>query len=100
MAAYETIGYEPSQNSTLDRSCEKIAIYATADGRVTHAARQLSDGRWISKLGDEEDIIHQLPESLSSVVYGQPVQYMKRTASRGQALHGWFGWGLREILTF
>jgi hypothetical protein len=78
MAAYGTIGYEHCQNGSLDRSCEKIAIYATFGGIVTHAARQLPDGRWISKLGDEEDIIHQTPESLSSVVYGQPVQFMKR----------------------
>jgi hypothetical protein len=92
MAAYQTKGYEHCANGSLERSAEKIAIYATQDGRVQHAARQLSDGRWISKLGDEEDIIHQTPESLSSTVYGNPVQFMKRAViSQGSALHVWFG---------
>jgi hypothetical protein len=92
MAAYKSIGYKHCANALPERSCEKIVIYATADGRVTHAARQLSDGRWISKLGDAEDIIHQRPESLSSMVYGQPVQFMKRPIAREWTpIHGWFG---------
>jgi hypothetical protein len=89
--AYQTRGYELCADALPDLSCEKIAIYATADGIVRHAARQLSDGRWISKLGDEEDIVHETPESLNSTVYGQPVCFMKRELPRGWALHGWFG---------
>jgi hypothetical protein len=45
---------------------------------VEHAARQLQDGRWISKMGDEEDVVHRDPESLSSNDYGQPRIFMER----------------------
>lgn len=85
--AYRTRGYEPCVDDLLNSSYEKIAIYANAGGTVTHAARQLSDGRWISKLGDEEDIIHETPESLNSAVYGHPVLFMKRDLPRSP--HGW-----------
>jgi hypothetical protein len=75
--AYRSHGYELCADGFLDHSCLKIAIYATVDGVVKHAARQLPNGRWTSKLGDEEDIIHEAPESLSSTDYGQPVCFMK-----------------------
>ncbi|HEX3497139.1 MAG TPA: hypothetical protein VHT02_08205 [Methylocella sp.] len=77
--AYQTCGYVPCANGLLEPSCEKIVIYTTANGIVTHAARQLSDGRWISKLGDAEDIIHQTAESLVGDVYGHPVCFMSRS---------------------
>jgi hypothetical protein len=79
IAAYQTIYYQLCVDGLPDLLYEKICIYATADGIVRHVARQIFDGRWISKLGHEEDIIHQTPESLRSAVYGQPVNFMKRT---------------------
>ena len=75
---YQTVGYEPCADGVLTQGVEKIVLYALASGRVTHAARQISDGRWISKLGDEEDISHQFPNSLVSVCYGYPVLFMSR----------------------
>jgi hypothetical protein len=66
--AYETEGYEvcEAQSRELETGFEKIAIYVDADGTPTHAARQLPDGSWTSKLGDWEDIQHQTLEALET----------------------------------
>jgi len=45
----------------------------------THAARQLENGRWTSKLGELEDIEHDL-HHLASGAYGAVVQILKRPA--------------------
>jgi hypothetical protein len=77
-SAYQTKGYQPCADGVLTQGVEKIVLYALASGRVTHAARQIPDGRWISKLGDEEDIIHQSPNALVGVCYGYPILFMSR----------------------
>ena len=74
---YATVGYERCDNSELDETYEKIAIYAI-EGRPTHAARQLEDGRWTSKLGEGEDIIHESLEALDCEMYGSAVSYLRR----------------------
>ena len=76
--AYQTIGYTVCTDGLLEDGHEKISLYVGARGIVEHTARQLADGRWTSKLGYEEDIIHDTPESLSSATYGAPVCYMTR----------------------
>jgi hypothetical protein len=76
--AYQTCRYELCADGLQERGYEKIVVYADRYGLVKHAARQISDGRWLSKLGDAEDIIHEAPQSLSSPIYGQPVCYLKR----------------------
>jgi hypothetical protein len=48
-----------------------------AQGSPTHAARQLDNGRWTSKLGELEDIEHSLRD-LEGAAYGTVVQVMKR----------------------
>jgi hypothetical protein len=77
-SAFGTLGYRPCADGVLIPDCEKIVLYASALGLVTHAVRQIPDGRWISKLGDEEDIIHQSPDFLISACYGRPVLFMSR----------------------
>jgi hypothetical protein len=79
--AYATLGYELCDDGSLEQEFEKIAIYAVPPvptGNAKHAARQLEDGKWTSKLGDEQDITHETPESVNCVVYGSPVCFMKR----------------------
>jgi hypothetical protein len=51
IAAFATISYTPCDTETLEPGCEKIALFADAQGIPTHAARQLPGGRWTSKLG-------------------------------------------------
>ena len=78
-AAFETVGYQACSDEKLEPGTEKIAIYVGRYGGYEHAARQLPDGKWTSKIGNEEDIIHETPESLTSDNYGRPVRYMART---------------------
>lgn len=40
--------------------------------------RQLSDGKWIIKLGQDVDISHNSLKSLEGKVYGQVKQILKR----------------------
>jgi hypothetical protein len=79
---YRSIGYIECTNGTLEPGIEKIALYATAGafGELvpTHAAYQLENGRWTSKLGDFEDIEHYRVDSLTGRKYGAVVQYMSR----------------------
>ncbi len=75
--AYQTLGYGLCADPELEEGFEKIAIYATPDGEPTHAARQLPNGKWTSKLGRWEDIEHQL-DGLTSEIYGSIRQILKR----------------------
>lgn len=77
IAAYQTVEFERCDDGTLEAGFEKIVIYALK-GIPTHAARQLADGKWTSKLGPFEDITHLTLECLKGPLYGEPHTYMKR----------------------
>jgi hypothetical protein len=79
--AYATLGYAPCERFDLEPGFEKIALYATADGEPTHAARQLPNGKWTSKLGRWQDIEHEL-EGLVCEMYGTVQQILKRPAAQ------------------
>jgi hypothetical protein len=70
-------------DGNLEAGYEKIAIYyrpGTVD--FLHVARQLSDGRWTSKLGRGEDITHNTVEGLEGVgAYGRVARFMRRSLS-------------------
>ena len=57
---------------------EKVALFVRPDGTPTHAARQLRDGRWTSKLGRDRDISHKMVVDLAGEAYGEPAAYLKR----------------------
>jgi hypothetical protein len=79
MHAYSIFGYRPCDDGHLEPGFEKIAIYGhPRDREYLHAARQLSDGRWTSKLGNLEDITHATAEALYCNGYGVVLKYMKR----------------------
>ena len=77
IAAYAGLGYEVCSSGDLEPGFEKIALYAKPAGTPAHAARQLPNGKWTSKLGDEEDIEHDLP-GLECTRYGEVRQFMRR----------------------
>jgi hypothetical protein len=56
--AYKTLGYERCYETDLEEGFQKIAIYVK-DRKPTHAARQLNNGNWTSKLGKSFDIEHE-----------------------------------------
>ncbi|EMO41242.1 DUF7689 domain-containing protein [Leptospira noguchii] len=77
LAAYHLIGFTEEADESLEAGFYKIAIYAS-DGIPTHAARQLSDGTWTSKLGRSIDIMHEKLEALESIRYGSVAKILKK----------------------
>ncbi len=77
VAAFALFGYVVCDSEALESGHEKIAVFADEQGRPTHAARQLSSGRWSSKLGKREDIEHELHD-LEGALYGLVVLVMNR----------------------
>ena len=61
--AYASRGYEPCQSADIELGYEKIVIYEL-DGKPWHAARQLENGNWVSKMGSAVDIEHPEADSL------------------------------------
>jgi hypothetical protein len=83
--AYSTVGFVlcEDMNHHLEPGFEKIAIYVDANGIPSHAARQLPDGAWTSKLGEWEDIRHASLEAVEDanglgLGYGKVTCIMKR----------------------
>jgi len=77
-AMFESHGYAAGCDDGIEAGFEKIAVFADTQGKPRHAARQLSNGRWTSKLGNGPDIEHGLRD-LEGVRYGSVVLLMKRT---------------------
>ena len=78
--AFASLGYQPCEHSQLEPGFEKVALYASGMF-YTHAARQLPNGLWTSKLGKAEDIEHDSPDDLAGGLYGEVVQIMRRPVS-------------------
>jgi hypothetical protein len=75
-AGFATLDYTPCETDGLEAGFERVALFAL-EGIPTHAARQLPHGRWTSKLGQREDIEHDLRD-LEGAVYGKVVQVLRR----------------------
>jgi hypothetical protein len=75
--AYRTLGYEPCGTAAREDGFEKVAIFTDREGLPQHAARQLENGRWTSKLGELEDIEHAL-DGLEGARYGKVAQVLRR----------------------
>jgi hypothetical protein len=84
MRAYGTLGYVECADGTVEPGFEKIALYGKqmpwGDIDPTHAARQLPDRRWTSKLGPAEDITHATPTDVDGPEYGTCVRFLRRPA--------------------
>lgn len=82
--AYATVGFvvDFNQTSELEVGIEKVAIYVDADGVPTHAARQLTNGSWTSKLGEWEDIQHKTLKAMEDdglgLGYGKVAVILRR----------------------
>lgn len=73
---FESLGYIKCDNGNHEPEYQKVAIYALND-KPTHAARQLDNGMWTSKLGRQIDVQHNL-NNISGGVYGEVVQFLKK----------------------
>ncbi len=77
---FKGLGFELCDSDDLEADFEKIALYGMW-GQVKHAARQLADGHWTSKLGQDIDISHYTADAISGPAYGVVCQLMKRPKS-------------------
>ncbi len=79
--AFGTRGFRLCFDGTLEAGIEKIGIYGqgTPGAEIpTHAALQLEDGEWTSKLGPFEDVKHTTPNAVDGPVYGHVICYLSR----------------------
>jgi hypothetical protein len=80
IALFESLGYVLCENGQAETGFEKVALFADAKGRPTHAARlPVGKANWSSKLGPQEDIGHTI-YGLEGREYGTAVHYLKRPA--------------------
>ncbi|WP_293090687.1 hypothetical protein [Moorena sp. SIOASIH] len=77
------MGYTPCQSELTESGYEKIALYVDDRGIPIHAAKQLPNGKWSSKLGWLEDIEHEL-EGLVSDRYGKVGQIGQRVSRESE----------------
>jgi len=78
------LGYQRCQDSGLESGYEKVALYEE-QGAWKHAALQMPNGRWRSKMGEGPLIEHRSPESLAGGIYGEPTTCMRRPANHAAA---------------
>lgn len=76
LAAFATLGYHQCGGAHLEEGFEKVALYSKG-GIPTHAARQLRDGFWTSKMGRDADISHKLL-GVCGKIYGEVAVYLRR----------------------
>jgi len=74
---FQAEGFQLSDNPALEVRFEKVAIYGRGH-EYTHAARQLPDGTWTSKIGFLQDIVHATLDVLMSKEYGSVVRILKK----------------------
>ena len=74
---FATLGYSICDSAEQEAGYEKVALYAI-NGRWEHAARQLDNGRWTSKLGEFEDITHPSPQDVAGDAFGEVHCVMRR----------------------
>lgn len=76
--AFRLKGYEICEDCTFNSNYRKIALYVMPDTKIcTHAARELRNGFWTSKLGDKNDIQHESPYTIEGALYGVVYCIMK-----------------------
>lgn len=60
--AYETRGFKVCDGEVYENGYKKVAIYTDDQSLPQHATRQMRNGNWTSKLGEEWDVEHPFVE--------------------------------------
>jgi hypothetical protein len=68
-------GFQICENGSHEQGYEKLALFAK-EGVPTHAARQLADGMWTSKLVGYVDVKHKLA-AMEGGRYGDVILFFK-----------------------
>jgi hypothetical protein len=80
-ALFASFGYERCNSTNVEAGYTKIALYARGV-KPTHAAKQLPNGNWASKMGSFEDIEHTL-DALRGKSYGRVVRLFRKPMAHG-----------------
>jgi hypothetical protein len=80
---FEAQRFEKCASAAPEVGWNKIAIYGDNSG-YTHAAKQLANGHWSSKLGKLHDIEHKTLEDLVEGDYGEVKQVMRKGIAKGR----------------
>ena len=75
--AFAGQGYERCDDGSTESGYQKVALYDLS-GEMRHAALQMPNGSWRSKMGQGPVIEHLSPGSLSGGDYGNPTVFMRR----------------------
>ena len=81
LLAYRTLGFRLCYDGALQPRIEKIALYGKGQPGAeipTHAALQLQNGEWTSKIGQSEDIDHKTAQAVEGPLYGRVICYLSR----------------------
>lgn len=78
--AYGLLGYSHTTDASVEPGTQKVAIFADERGTPKHASRQLPDGWWTSKLGQQIDIEHEL-SAVEGPTYGKVTIVLARIAN-------------------
>ena len=73
---YALKNYIVCADGSYEKGFEKIAIFSN-NNIPTHAARQIGENLWTSKLGKHEDVSHSLT-AMQNGCYGNVAVFMKR----------------------
>ena len=73
---FQRNGYESCFDGEPEEGFQKIALFAK-EKKPTHAARQLPNGFWTSKLGGWVDVQHTL-QAMEGGLYGNVALFLKR----------------------
>jgi hypothetical protein len=86
---FRKLGYVQCNDGKPEKGYDKVVLYVSSANVPLHMARQLSDGRWTSKLGRLWDIAHNTPAAVcggqGSADYGHPRYFFRRPKHRGLA---------------
>ena len=74
------LGFRQCDDGSFEPGYQKVALYEDG-GEYQHAAIQMRNGAWRSKMGPGPVIEHPSPESLSDGPYGNPTVYMRRAVT-------------------
>ncbi len=77
IVAYKSDGFICCPDGSIEVGMETIAIYVDGN-EYMHAARQLANGKWTSKIGRKEDIERDTLMDLAGPSFGQVAVFMKR----------------------
>ena len=80
---YSRFGYEICEDGDHQPEFEKIAIYGERF-EYEHAAHQLPDGGWTSKLGSGVDISHKNLDCIAGGAYGNVIAFLRRPLQRNE----------------